>query len=182
MNKIKVIALFGPAGSGKDYLLHEIMDEIDGLNEIISCTTRTRREGEINGVNYHFISNQEFYNKVDNGDMLEAVCFNDWWYGTPISSLDPDKLNVGVFNIEGIRCMLEDSRLEVYPVAVITRAKTRLIRQLTREDNPNIREIIRRFDADERDFSFVDFEYMKVGNEDKGNGVCDLANIVNSLI
>ena len=58
MNKITVIALFGPAGSGKDYLLHEIMDEVDGLNEIVSCTTRPKREGEVEGVNYYYLTNQ----------------------------------------------------------------------------------------------------------------------------
>lgn len=180
-NKIKVIALFGPAGSGKDYLLHEIMKVDSNLHEIVSCTTRPKREGEINGVNYYFLTNQEFYNKVDNGDMLEAVCFNDWWYGTPIDALDEHFINIGVFNIEGIRCMLEDSRLEIYPVAVTARAKTRLIRQLTREENPNIREIFRRYDADERDFSFVDFEYAIVKNEDNDNAISDLTNIVNIL-
>lgn len=182
MNKIKVIALFGPAGSGKDYLLHEIIDEIDGLNEIVSCTTRPKREGEVGGVNYFYLTNQEFYEKVDNGDMLEAVCFNDWWYGTPITSLSKDKPNIGVFNIEGIRCMLEDERLEVYPIAITASPKIRLIRQLTREENPNIKEIFRRYNADERDLSFVDFEYVVVKNEDGGEGVCDLANIINSFI
>lgn len=182
MNKIKVIALFGPAGSGKDYLLHEIMDEVDGLNEIVSCTTRPKREGEVEGVNYYYLTNQEFYEKVDNGDMLEAVCFNDWWYGTPITSLSEDKPNIGVFNIEGIRCMLEDARLEVYPIAIIASPKLRLIRQLTREENPNIKEIFRRYDADERDFSFIDFEYIIVKNEDGGEGICNLTNIVNSII
>ena len=113
--------------------------------------------------------------------MLEAVCFNDWWYGTPITSLSKDKPNIGVFNIEGIRCMLEDARLEVYPIAITASPKVRLIRQLTREENPNIKEIFRRYDADERDFSFIDFEYIIVKNEDGGEGICNLTNIVNSI-
>ena len=123
--KYKVIAIAGKAGSGKDALLKGVLGQNPNLHEIISCTTRPKRDNEEEGVNYYYLTNQEFYEKVDNGDMLEAVCFNDWWYGTPITSLSKDKPNIGVFNIEGIRCMLEDARLEVYPIAITAPSKAR---------------------------------------------------------
>lgn len=182
MNKIKVIALFGPAGSGKDYLLHEITNIFTNLHEIVSCTTRPKRQGEKNGINYHFLTEEEFHQYEYNGDMLESVCFNNWWYGTLINSLNENYINIGVFNPEGIRSLLEDSRLEVYPIAITAKAKTRLMRQLLREDNPNIREIFRRYEADEKDFSFIDFDYAIVHNEDSNTSVDDLANIINALI
>ena len=169
MDKIEVIALFGPAGSGKDYLLHEIIDEIDGLNEIVSCTTRPKREGEVEGVNYFYLTNQEFYEKVDNGDMLEAVCFNDWWYGTPITSLSKDKPNIGVFNIAGIECLMEDPRLEIVPIYVEVSPKNRLMRALTREENPDCHEICRRFLADVQDFAKLEndsFDYYSINNDE----------------
>lgn len=179
-NKIKIIALFGPAGSGKDYLLNKILEQRDDLNGIVSFTTRPRRMGEINGVAYNFITLREFYAKVDNGDMLEASCFNDWWYGTALSSLNKNKINIGVFNVEGIRCLLDNELIEVYPIAITTKPKTRIIRQLTREENPDIKEIFRRYDADERDFSFVDFSYKVVHNEND-EGIIELTEIINSL-
>lgn len=182
MNKIKVIALFGPAGSGKDYLLHEITSLFNNLHEIVSCTTRPKRQGEKDGVNYHFLTEEKFYHYEYNGDMLESVCFNNWRYGTPINSLDKNRINIGIFNPEGICRLLKDNRLEVYPIAIATKDKTRLIRQLLREDNPNIREIFRRYDADERDFSFIDFDYTIVHNEDSNTSINELANIVNALI
>ena len=179
--KIKIVALFGPAGSGKDYLLNKILKQADcSLNGIISFTTRPRREGEISGVAYNFISKEEFYRKVDNGDMLEASCFNDWWYGTALSSLDKDRINIGVFNVEGIRCLLDNELIEVHPIAITTKPKTRLIRQLNREDNPDIKEIFRRYEADERDFSFVDFSYIAITNEND-EGIIELTEIINSL-
>ena len=78
---IKIIALMGKAGSGKDTLLHKLMEQ-DPLrfNEIISYTTRPLRDGEIDGVNYHFVSDETFLQMVNDGKMLEHSVFNNWHY------------------------------------------------------------------------------------------------------
>ena len=160
MNKIKVIALYGKAGAGKDALLQATM-KLAGteLNEIISCTTRPPRQGEVNHVNYHFVTLEEFTQMVLNGDMLEATEFRAWWYGTPLLSLDPDKVNIGVFNPAGMVAIKEDPRLDVIPVKVEVSDKVRLMRQLNREDNPDVAEIIRRYQTDEKDFREYEIEH-----------------------
>lgn len=57
MDKIKVVILCGKAGAGKDATLHKLMELYSNkYNEIVSCTTRPPREGEIDGVNYHFLT------------------------------------------------------------------------------------------------------------------------------
>ena len=66
--KIKVIAICGKSAAGKDTLLQEILKlNRPDVHEIISCTTRPPREGEIHGKNYYFLSNQEFADKIENG-------------------------------------------------------------------------------------------------------------------
>ena len=56
-NKTKIVALMGKAGAGKDAILHTIMKNYkDEFASIISCTTRPPREGEVNGINYYFLS------------------------------------------------------------------------------------------------------------------------------
>ena len=55
--KIKILALFGPSGSGKDTLA-KILTTQENINEIISCTTRPMREYEQDGVDYHFLTVQ----------------------------------------------------------------------------------------------------------------------------
>jgi guanylate kinase len=52
----KIIALIGKAGSGKDTILHELIKTTLNLHEIVSCTTRPRREGEVEGVNYFYMT------------------------------------------------------------------------------------------------------------------------------
>lgn len=153
MDKYNVVALMGKAGSGKDRVLKEIMARYPYVfNEIISCTTRPPRQGEVDGVNYHFLLPSQFADKVLSGEMLESCQFNHWFYGTPESSLSNEKINIGVFNPNGIYCLQEDSRINLFVYCLRAPAKVRLLRQLQREENPDVKEIIRRYDADEDDF------------------------------
>ena len=173
MNKIKVVALFGKSGAGKDTLQNIMIEENNNMHKIISCTTRPPRENEVDGVDYYFMDEEEFSIKVIAGDMLEHTIFRNWFYGTPIQSLDPTKTNVGVFNIAGIRTLLEDPRLDVRPVYVQVSDKTRLIRSLNREQDPDCKEICRRFLTDDEDFKDIDFEYKVFNNE---RNIADLQN------
>lgn len=158
---MKVVALMGKAGSGKDTILQNILKRYpDQFHEIISYTTRPPREGEQNGVNYNFITDAEFEEKVNNGDMLEVARFNGWNYGSAYSSFSADKVNIGIFNPDGIDQLLKCKDIEVDVYYVRTPDKERLLRQLNREDNPNVREIVRRFDADWVDFDCADLSYM----------------------
>ena len=169
--KLKVVAIMGKAGSGKDTILRALVNKFpDRYNEIVSCTTRPPREGEQEGVNYHFLTVEQFTEKVLNGDMLEATEFNNWHYGTALSSLSKDKINVGVFNPQGIRCLMEDKLVDLTAYYVRTSDKERLIRQLNREENPDIKEIIRRFSTDEQDFEDLeDIDYQVIINQDAGD-------------
>lgn len=77
-----------------------------------------------------------------------------------------DKVNIGVFNIAGIECIIEDPRLEVIPVLIDVPDKIRLIRSLNREFEPDCAEICRRFQTDEKDFSDIPFVYSTYNNID----------------
>ena len=165
----KIIALIGKAGSGKDSILHSIMKVGKQLNlsfhEVVSCTTRPKRENEIEGVNYHYLDDYTFKEKETNGEMLEYTKFNNWWYGTSYDSLNENKINIGVFNPAGIRSLMKHKNVEVHVYYIDASPKNRLIRQLEREKDPNVAEIIRRYCADENDFSHLDFPYKKKIND-----------------
>lgn len=165
-SKYKIVALFGKSGAGKDTIQKWIVSNIPNVKGIVSHTTRPPRDYETDGVDYHFVSNEEFTTKVMNGDMLEATSFRDWFYGTAIQSLDIDKVNIGVFNIDGINCLLEDPRLIVRPIHIYATDKERLLRSLNREQDPDCTEICRRFLADKADFEKVDFLHGYYYNKD----------------
>lgn len=161
--KIKIIALFGESGSGKDSVLRDLCKYWpEVLYRIINCTTRPIRDNEQKDVSYHFLTNEKFAEKVLNGEMIEATEFNNWFYGTSINDLNEEKINVGVFNLDGLEAILQDPRLLVKPVYIKTSPKERLIRAIKRENEPNCHEICRRFLADEKDFGEledIEFSY-----------------------
>lgn len=162
----KVIALMGKAGSGKDALLHELIHQCPDANEMISCTTRPIREGEVHGVNYFYMTPEEFGARVLNGEMLECTEFNNWFYGTSYEALRSDCINIGVFNPAGVESMLHFPDIEVKVFYITASDKTRLLRQLNRESNPDVREIIRRYAADEIDFEDLsDIPHTVIVNE-----------------
>ena len=166
----KIIAIIGEAGSGKDTIMNKVIYEAGAapasiFHTIVSCTTRPPRDYEKNGINYHFLTNEEFAARVLKNDFLEVSEFNDWFYGTSKSELDPNRINIAVLNPEGIENILlhDDIQLKVFYLDV--KGKTRLIRQLQREENPDIPEIYRRYIADDEDFSYLPFEYETLKNE-----------------
>ena len=166
MKKYKMIILMGEAGSGKDRILNEILSRNpDKINPLVSYTTRPKREGEIEGVNYHYISEADFLNKVRQDLMLETSYFNTWWYGLGKDVLTQNKINIGVFNPEGVRSLMSQDDIEIKVFRISCKDKTRLLRQLNRENDPNVQEILRRFNADFKDFAILDFEYVKLVNE-----------------
>lgn len=159
MKKLKVLAIMGKAGSGKDTIAKELLKlRPHKFNRVVSATTRPPREGEVNGVDYHFLTPETFLRELDNNRMIEATCFNNWAYGTPIMSLDEEKINLLVLNPEGVQILSWDDRIDLKVAYIEATDKERLIRQLNREENPDIEEIIRRFSTDKTDFQIAENE------------------------
>ena len=177
----KIVALIGEAGSGKDTVMQNILIKYPTMfNEIISCTTRPRRDNEIEGVNYFYLTPEEFSDKVLNYEMLEATSFNGWFYGTSFDSLRSDVVNIGVFNPDGIRTIISNPEVEVQVFRIAASDKTRMLRQLNREHSPNVDEIVRRYKTDKEDFSDLDFDYTEIPNEasaDLTNAVLDIVEL-----
>ena len=159
MKKFKVLAIMGKAGSGKDTIAKELLNlRPEKFNLVVSATTRPPREGEVNGVDYHFLTPEIFLRELDNNRMLEATCFNNWAYGTPVMSLSEDKINLLVLNPEGIQILSWDNRIDLKVAYIEATDKERLIRQLNREENPDVEEIVRRFSTDKADFLVAEKE------------------------
>ena len=184
----KIIALAGKAGSGKDTLMREVRKVLPDLHEIVSCTTRPKREGEVDGVNYHFLTHEEFAEKLGNGTMVEATIFNDWCYGTCLDNMSEDGINIGVYNPAGLAILQCIPDVSLYSIFIDADDKVRLLRQLNRETNPNVKEIIRRFGADEQDFSSdnlidIHFQYTVDNSGEKSLDQLshELANVIQEI-
>lgn len=82
MNKGLMIVVSGPAGSGKGTVNQHLLATGD-YQFSVSATTRAPRPGEVNGVNYHYITREEFQTRISSGDMLEYTEYCGNFYGTP---------------------------------------------------------------------------------------------------
>ncbi len=82
MSNGKIIVIVAPSGSGKSTLIKRIKNEFQDLLESVSFTTRAAREGEVNGVHYNFISEDEFLKRKENDEFLEWAKVHGNYYGT----------------------------------------------------------------------------------------------------
>ena len=89
MKKGILIVLSGPSGVGKGTCIKKFIDDAS-LNLVysVSMTTRSPRENEINGVNYHFVSKDRFKQAINNNELLEWAEFVGNYYGTPYESVN----------------------------------------------------------------------------------------------
>ena len=85
-----LIVFSGPSGVGKGSVLSRVLGRRKNLKLSVSYTTRLPRKGEIDGVNYHFVTKKEFFDIVDSGKMLEYAEYCGNYYGTPKDSVDSD--------------------------------------------------------------------------------------------
>ena len=79
----QLIVYSGPSGVGKGTILAPLLAERDDLVLSVSATTRKPRDGEIDGVHYHFVSREQFEEFIKDGEMLEYAEYNGNFYGTP---------------------------------------------------------------------------------------------------
>jgi len=100
-----VLVLSGPSGAGKSSLLNEIIDDIGECYFSISTTTRPIREGEKDGVHYHFVSEEEFKQDIEDNNFLEYALVHGNYYGTSIKpvrqALSEGKLVLFDIDVQG---------------------------------------------------------------------------------
>ena len=83
MNKGLPIVISAPSGCGKDTILEQLYKKNSNLTQSVSATTRAMREGEIDGVSYHFTTADAFEKMIANGEVLEYTQYCGNYYGTP---------------------------------------------------------------------------------------------------
>lgn len=109
-----LLILAGPAGIGKTTLCDRLVDENGHLERVVTCTTRTPREGEIDGVDYYFFSDDQFDAKVEDGEFLEWAHVHTYRYGTLKSTieakLEDDVDLVMNIDVQGVASVQEAAR------------------------------------------------------------------------
>jgi guanylate kinase len=84
----KVFVITGPSGVGKGTLIKELLQRVPDLELSVSATTRQPREGEVDGRDYHFLTSDQFDQRIDDKDFLEFATYSGNLYGTMRTELE----------------------------------------------------------------------------------------------
>lgn len=93
--KGRLFIVSGPSGVGKSTVLSAVMEHIPNLTFSVSATTRKKRPGEVEGVNYYYVSKEAFEKMIADNALVEYNYYNDNYYGTPVRPID-ENLEAGV--------------------------------------------------------------------------------------
>ena len=159
----KIFYMMGKSSSGKDTVYKEIRKELPELKTLTLYTTRPMREGEKDGVEYYFVSNEILEQYGEEGKIIELrtyqTVYGDWKYATiddgQIHLTGSDYLMIGTLE-SYMKMKAYYGQENLVPLYIEVEDGERLQRALDREkkqDNPKYEEMCRRFLADSEDFS-----------------------------
>ena len=148
INKGAIFLISGPSGCGKSSLLKEVYKHIDNYYFSISTTTRSPRIGEKHGVDYNFVSKEEFEQDIKNGGFLEYANVHNNYYGTSlkpiISSLEEGKLVIFDIDVQGHRIVRQKLNNVTTSVFITTPNLTQLKQRLNNRGTDSSETIQRR--------------------------------------
>ena len=111
MNKGMLVILSAPSGCGKDTVYNELCKIRNDIVKSVSATTRPKREGEVEGVNYYYITNKEFEDLIENSGLIEYTSYNNFYYGTPVSNvtnaINDGKICFLIIEVEGAQNIMK---------------------------------------------------------------------------
>ena len=171
-----MIILIGPSASGKSTIEKELVKK--GYSNIVSYTSRPIRMGEINHKDYHYITDDEFYNKQKNGFFVEHTLYNGWHYG--IATEDCNENAVCVIERVGMDQMKNKLGNKIFSIFIDVPQRICLKRMIDRGDN--LLEAFRRIFSDEGNFSGVKEKCNIILNNDRplNETINELLNILKS--
>jgi guanylate kinase len=180
MKKGKFIIISGPSGVGKGTICERLIKELNAWYSV-SMTTRGIRDGEIDGVNYYFISKDEFRKRIEEGKLLEYNIYNDNYYGTPKDKV-LEKLEEGIdvfleIDVNGARNVknkFEDALLIYIAPPSMEDLRTRLLNRGT-EDIDTIENRIRIASEEQKQIGFYDYVVV---NDDLEEAILKVKNII----
>ena len=153
-----MIILVGESASGKS-TIEKVLSKEYGFQKTVSYTTRPPRDSERDGVDYHFITEDEYIEKFNSGYFVETGVYNGWHYGTTKEQYKENTVCVLTpHGLRQIRKNFNEQDIKAFYVKVPRR--DRLIQILERGDN--IEEAIRRNQADVGQYDGIEDEVDKV--------------------
>ena len=161
-----MVILSSPSGVGKTTLTKKIQQKYQSFKISVSHTTRLPRSNEIDGVDYHFVSNEKFEKLIKQKKFYEYAKIFENYYGTLKENVDKDiKKNDIIFDIDwqGTKQLSKYSNLKLIKIYLITDSKQELKNRLIKRNQNSSKEVDERFDSFDDDIKhWKDYDYILI--------------------
>lgn len=172
MSKGSIFVVSGPSGVGKGTVVKKILEEDNNVFLSVSCTTRQPREGEEEGVNYYYISREEFEKRINEGYFIEWERYVDNYYGTPkeplIKAIEDGKNCILEIEVGGA-FKAKKSYPDAVLVFVVPPCNEELARRLIARDEGNpvaMAAVEKRIKRAKEEYEFInDYDYIIVNDD-----------------
>ena len=179
----KLFIISGPSGSGKSCLVDDIIKESNNFVRSVSVTTRPRRENEIDGCHYHFISEGEFKNLIKEDMLLEWASYAGYLYGTPVKFVE-DNLNGGrnvILVIETQGAMQVKSKMkDAFLIFITTTSIDELRERIKKRGTESQEEIDKRIKIAQKELECMKYYDCIIVNNNYNEALLNLKKILNA--
>lgn len=168
-----MIILVGASATGKSVVAKKMIEQYK-MEKVVTYTTRQMRIGEVDGIDYHFVSIEDFLEKKDKGFFLETAFYNNNYYGTAYEDISKNK--VLIVEPNGANIYYEKLKNEVFIVYLKASIDARKKRMMERGDLPD--SINKRLDGDVKYFDFDNFKMINLVVDTENISIDEVANII----
>ena len=177
-----LVILVGKTASGKDSVVKELVN--NGWNKVVTYTTRPMRKGEINGLTYHYISNEEFEHKIKEDFFLEYKSYtvangSTWYYGSVLNNDYTSSNYVIILTPQGYKDFL---KTKIPHLAFYIYANNKTIRKRLKKRGDSKDEAERRLKQDNVDFKDVHTLVDKIIYNNLENTIEEVVNKIEMYI
>lgn len=181
---MSVLVVSGPSGAGKSSIISRATPQLGDLYFSISTTTRPRREGEVDGVDYNFVDKKSFEKDIKEGNFLEYARVHDNYYGTSIKpvreALEQNKLVIFDIDVQGhgfVKNRLGDLTTSVFITPPTLQELKRRLQSRSTDDEAVVQKRVENaiFEIE----SLSEYDYMVI-NDDLDKAVKEFVTVANA--
>jgi guanylate kinase len=176
-----LIVISGPSGVGKDTLIKSLLEHDRNLRYSVSCTTRSPRPGEVDGVDYSFVNRERFQQMLDQGAFLEHATYNGNLYGTLTERVERERdaghdvvLKIEVNGAEQVRAKAPDAVF----IFVAPPSVDELVRRQVKRNTESTQDMTARREIATREMEYASRYDHVVVNDELEHAVAEILAII----
>ena len=161
-----MVILSSPSGAGKTTLTKKLQQKFQNFKISVSHTTRAPRSNEVDGVDYHFVTQQKFKELIESNQFYEYAKIFDNYYGTLKKNVDNTLINNDIiFDIDwqGTKQLSKFKNLKFIKIFITTEDKEELNKRLSKRNQNSKAEVTKRFESFDEDVKhWRDYDYILI--------------------